>query len=600
MNLRRLFAHRHFPALILLTALVLTLPSLWGGLQFDDYLLQTRLLAARNKSVDDLTTINQLYVFMDGDSAHTQAQMDSGRMPWFALPSGKVAFWRPLSALTHWLDFQLWPQSLALMHLHSLVWFLALVFSVSMFYRQYMVLQVSNNEQSAQWTSVSIGALAAYLYCLDDARGFAVGWLSNRNGLIAAVFGILTLITHHRWRTQQGHYGLLIAPALFLLALLSGESALAVLAYLFAYTLFLENRSGFQRVMPLIPYLILLVLWEIAYTTLGFGAWGTSYIEPGREPLRFIQTTLTRAPILFLGQWAYPPAEFYSLLTPPASPMLWAIANLLTLLIAIYLWPLVRTSALARFYALGLVLSLIPASAALPANRLLFFVGLGAMGLLALRITTSSSNKLMSNRTGLVLSGLTFIHAFIGPVSLHLASISPALIGNIEPSINALPISSSFASQSAIFVNAPSHFYIAYLPDIRALSHQPIPAHLRVLAPSFVSTTYTRSDSQTLIVHPQGGYLTGFDTVYRDPAYPMQTGQIVLLPDVEIKVLELTPDNRPAMVAFKFKVPLEDSSLIWFQWDGERYQPFTPPAIGQTIQLEPVNPLSNAFSFLKQ
>jgi hypothetical protein len=78
----------------------------------------------------------------------------------------------------------------------------------------------------------------------------------------------------------------------------------------------------------------------------------------------------------------------------------------------------------------------------------------------------------------------------------------------------------------------------------------------------------------------------------------MQAGQTVLLPDLEIKVLELTPDNRPATVSFKFKVPLEDSSLIWFQWDGEHYQPFTPPLIGQTVRLEPVSPFSNALSFL--
>jgi hypothetical protein len=589
MSLHKIVSGRYaFPRLLLAT-LLLTTPSLWVGLQFDDYLLQIRLLNARNGVVDPLTAINQLYVFMDGVPAHTLAQMDTGTMPWFALPTAKVAFWRPLSALTHWLDFQLWPGSYALMHLHSLLWFLALAIAVYYFYRQVMA-HTTGNDLAPQWSPAHIATLAAGLYCLDDARGFAVGWLSNRNALIAALFGILTLIAHHHWRSKQKRTGLFMACAAFALALLSGESALAVMAYLIAYSVFLEISPGPKRFLTLLPYLILLTLWWLAYKALGFGGFGTSYIEPLQEPARFIQALLTRAPILFLGQWLYPPAEVYSLLTPPASFIVWGVACLVIIVIAVYLWPLLRrSSSLTRFFALGMGLSLIPAAAALPANRLLFFTGLGAMGLLALQFSASQSRSKLTR----LFVGL---HAIIGPLLLPLTAFSPMLIGNIEPSINNLPASSGFADQSAIFANAPSHFFIAYLPDIRALSHQPIPARLRVLAPSLVSTTYTRPDSQTLIVHPADGYLTGFDTVYRDPTYSFQVNQYVQLSDMQVTILELTSDGRPATVAFQFNQPLEDPSLIWFKWNGTGYQPFTPPPVGHSLTLQPVSPVASLFS----
>ena len=39
----------------------------------------------------------------------------------------KVCFFRPLSTLTHWVDYLLWPDAPILMHLQSLMWFGILV-----------------------------------------------------------------------------------------------------------------------------------------------------------------------------------------------------------------------------------------------------------------------------------------------------------------------------------------------------------------------------------------------------------------------------------------------------------------------------------------
>jgi hypothetical protein len=62
-------------------------------------------------------------------------------------------------------------------------------------------------------------------------------------------------------------------------------------------------------------------------------------------------------------------------------------------------WPLLRRSATARFWGGGMALALVPACATLPANRLLFFVGLGGMGLLAEFLTSGPMrNKTATDR----------------------------------------------------------------------------------------------------------------------------------------------------------------------------------------------------------
>jgi len=65
----------------------------------------------------------------------------------------------------------------------------------------------------------------------------------------------------------------------------------------------------------------------------------------------------------------------------------------------------------------------------------------------------------------------------------------------------------------------------------------------------------------------------------------MSGGQKVELKDMTIDVLEVE-EGLPSAVKFRFSVPLEDASLVWFHWQDNGYVPFTPPAIGETINFE--------------
>ena len=62
----------------------------------------------------------------------------------------------------------------------------------------------------------------------------------------------MALSAHTRWRRAGGRAGALLAPGLLLLALLSAEAAIAVLAYWLAYAVFLDRGTWRGRLLSLL------------------------------------------------------------------------------------------------------------------------------------------------------------------------------------------------------------------------------------------------------------------------------------------------------------------------------------------------------------
>jgi hypothetical protein len=254
------------PPLLAALAALLALPALWTGLQLDDY-AQRAALRDRTGAAGLAPATLDLFVFLDGDAARTRALIAHGDMPWWTLPTARVAFWRPLSALTHWLDHQLWPELPTMMHAHSLFWLAGVVAASAVLYRRLM-------------GNTPVAGLAAALYALDAAHGFGAAWLANRNGLCAALFGALALLAHHRWR-QGGGRGAMWRSCLWLACgLLSAEAAVATLAYLAAYALCLESGPRRARLLSLAPALLIVGAWRVLHRALGYGSWGTAYVDP--------------------------------------------------------------------------------------------------------------------------------------------------------------------------------------------------------------------------------------------------------------------------------------------------------------------------------
>jgi hypothetical protein len=98
-----------------------------------------------------------------------------------------------------------------------------------------------------------------------------VGFIANRNTLISVVFGVLALVCHDRWRREGWRYGAVWGPVFLALSLLSKEAGVAITGYLFAHAIFFDRAPRWRNLFALWPYAVVIVLWRIAWTSLGYG-----------------------------------------------------------------------------------------------------------------------------------------------------------------------------------------------------------------------------------------------------------------------------------------------------------------------------------------
>ncbi|HNO94416.1 MAG TPA: hypothetical protein PKJ84_09605, partial [Anaerolineales bacterium] len=94
-----------------------------------------------------------------------------------------------------------------------------------------------------------------------------------------------------------------------------------------------------------------------------------------------------------------------------------------------------------------------------------------------------------------------------------------------------------------------------------------------------------RQSENTLVIKASNGYISGFDTVFRGSAHPLQKRQVINLGDLQITVQDLTPDGRPATVVFEFAEPLQNDDYQWLIWESNRLVEWDVPDIGQSIQI---------------
>ena len=189
------------------------------------------------------------------------------------------------------------------MYLHSIVWFVALLFAARALYRAIHV----DRGQGGVW----IATLALLLYALDDARGPVVGWISNRNALVMGTFSCACLWAHHR-RSVGDSTPVWLAPALLALALAAAEGAVATLGYLVSHAVFLDRAPWKQRVGRLIPSAIVFVVWVVLYK---LGGWGTAgsgvYLDPIGDLGAYLRVAPARIVALLVGQLATPWSDFW-------------------------------------------------------------------------------------------------------------------------------------------------------------------------------------------------------------------------------------------------------------------------------------------------
>jgi len=440
--------------------------------------------------------------------------------------------------------------------------------------------------------------LAALLWVVDDARAMPSGWVSNRNALLAILFGLLAVHLHRRWRLGAGPLFAALATISFSLALFSAEAGIGATAYLFAFACFLDPEKRWKRrLASLAPYTMVVILWRIAYQILGFGAdGGLFYLDPVRQPLEFSRALLGRLPMLFLGQWGLPPAE--SSITFPAElkSVVWVAGLMVAGGLAWAFRPLLRADSRARFFALGMALAFLPICAVQPGDRNLGFVGFGAAGLLALFLTGIADHsawaripvRLPRARRAIVIA-LIGIHLVLAPLLFPLMTFGVTMLGEpVTRAAAAVAIEELPEGTDLVLVNAPDFFYADMVAVHHGLAGQRLPRSVRPLALGPTPIEVTRLDETTLEMKFEDGMPGGmFAGLFRGPDTPLEPGDRIEMARLLVEVESITDDGWIGGARFRFDRPLESPELSWLCWETDHYVPFTPPPVGARLELAP-------------
>ncbi|MDB4986516.1 MAG: hypothetical protein JWN04_1694 [Myxococcaceae bacterium] len=562
---------------LLLTSVCLTL-----GRTLDDYLQQVMMREPPNLGGLSHRSLD-LFAFVQTPS-DVRGLVDEGVFQWFSDETAKIALFRPLSSLTHWLDEALWPNSLFAMHLHSMVWYALLLGAVAALERRFT---------DHAW----IGGLAFLLYALDDARGTPVGWLCNRNGLIASFFAFSSLVAYERSRREGSRLAMVCGPVLLGIGLFSGEAAVQVIGYFAAYFFCLDQGTLRQRVLSLIPYALVTIGWRAVYVSLHFGTHHSGlYFDPADVPLDFAHGLLTRLPLLFLAEFFAPYSDLWDLfpvLLPAAQPATLLLAAIVLPCLFLLFRPLWQRDPYVRFWALGMLLATLPACGAPPNDRLLMATSLGGAALLA-RLFAAMAEQTYPSPGRFARDGtrvLALVHLVIAPLSLPARTWgASALEGPITRAVNSIPSTPDIRDKTVVVLNPAFDTFGCFFQVYRAAKNTPRPHSLRWLASGASALQVSRLDANTLRVRPSDGFLaSSVQRMLRSPHKLSFVGEQFVLSDATFTVRSVTDDERPLEVDVRFVEPLESPRLLWYQWGKHEYVPFVPPRVGESLMIPAVD-----------
>lgn len=621
--LKRILESRYLPWAVLVIAIVVMLPAVNTGLVMDDIAQRFPQLPSaqippglsRTGGVPDnpgklSTVMSDLFAF-PRDRELWKLAKNYGILPWWLSDDTKCSLWRPLTSITHWLDYQMYPDSPALMHIHNIAWYAAIVFLAAVIYRKII---------GPIWAA----GLAAGMYVLDSNTYFPVMFVANRGFLIALCFGLLCFLAHRRWRIEHSKSAAFLSFVFFALSLAANEAGVSTFAFILAYALVLDNASWPKRLLSLLPAIAIIITWRIIYNQLGYGTSGIGamYIDPGHEPLKFLYYLPGYITAIIAGQLSAVPPDAMMSFNMRIFVWFFLFYILFAAVAIVLLLPLVWKNRMARFWFAVMLFAAIPVAAA-PSGKNFGFVAIGAFGLIAV-FTACVFDK--QDR----LSRLSFYEypAYIFCIVLLIAHIpgavvrrytvtktAPALLRFVS-NPNGLKDVSLSQDSRVVIVNAPSLLSVCAIPFNAAYCERPIPQSIHALGFAYTALEVTRPDDKTLVVKSKESNI--FTANQSSPLHfchvfavadmlfynagMFEINRTYILEGMTIRILDLDEKHLPCELSFVFDAPLEDKDFCWlqFNWMTFSYEPFTLPKPGETVSTQgpPTVAFRNAAKFL--
>jgi hypothetical protein len=552
-----------------IAGVLLAAPAIGRRRVLDDHVLA---LIARggDRSVAQASELD-LFRFASGVAEENLRLMDAGSLlPWWSDPELKIAFFRPLSAWLHRLDFALWGQHAEPMYAHGLLWLLLLLVLVQRLYARFEARS-------------GVALLAAWLYALNDANGPVVSWLSNRNALVSAAGVVAALWFHDRARRDAHAPSRWLAPASLAFAVFAGELGLSAWAYLLAHALVFEAGPRLRRLSVLWPYALVTLAWLAAYRSSGAGARGSGvYLHPLADPAAFLLELPQRAGVLLGAAFGPLPADLSFVGSVALVPV--AVALALALLAALG-WVTRADPSRDRttlFWWLGTLFAVLPVSASFPSDRLLLLVNVGAMALVAraVRVAWPGAGRAgagvpAARALGL---GLLFVHGVLAPILLPWRARQMQQLGAAtERAFACLDDIEQLDRRTLVVLGAPADFFVSYLQAERAVRGLPRPEHVYWVANPGDALRVRASDGYTLELEREGGFFTSpAEALYRSRRAPLAPGARIRLSGLEARIGSVDARGAPLRVELRFPQPLTDERFVFLALRGDVYEAVRP------------------------
>ena len=574
-----------------------------------------------------------LYDFIRADPELFALHKEVGTLPWWAFEELNGSVLRPLSSLTIWLDWQLWPANSRASHLHNFVWWIAMIFAASTFLFRVLPLRVA--------------ALALTILTFDHGISMSLGWVANRASLICATFSFLALDAHVRSR-ETGKRGVSWTTLILLtLALLAGEYALVGFAYLFSLECFTRDEPYIPRLARLWPCAIPLVLYIGWHVVGGYGTYGEAvYANPLRTPVAYLQWFVSRFPRAIAELLISFPAAPRDMLDRP----LFAWVNLpeldglgwipgedwknslttflrvqtgVAIALVLLLSPLllralkseethtaIATPRPVAALACGAALGLVPILVAPAESRTLPLCQLGAAPLIATFILQVFDSRWA--REPWSIAGLLRAALALWMSGLHLVAdpaYSVRILRSLEfthqptvDSLRRLADEADLAGRDVVVLNTASHTAALHGGIVVGLMGATPPRSWHVVSLSSSALTIQRMDARSLIVIPTGASLLGSpaERFYRPERIGLEKGQRFSSGPFEVEVLSKgkAPDGSERRLDVKtlrlvFDEELERGDYLFLTTNRQngRLEPVTIPAAPGMVRINaPISP----------
>ena len=523
----------------------------------------------------------ELYDFVS--SADRGVLIERGVLPWWTDARLELRFFRPLASASLYAEHLIFGSSAGAMHAVSVAWWLTAVLAARALYRRLMPARVA--------------LLATAFFALAPCHAVPLGWIASRTVVMSLALGALGLGAHVRFRERGLKRHAALAVGLFSASLASGEYGLAFGGYVLAFELFRAGAAR-RRLAALLTFAGPASASAAARAALHYGTAGSGfYLDPTREPLRFLAAAPRRVAVLLIDAWLTADADSWG-----AGASAWAVAAVVLATALALAGPLSRAARAladeprnhAKWLILGSFIALVPTLAVTASMRLVGASVLGLAPAVAALIEHGwfgASPAPPDRRTQHLRAAaalMAFAHLVHAPVGTWIAARQfHATATAFARRARWLREHIGDAPDAEVIV-ARGDWQSALFGSLAIAPGRPPIARWRPLVMGGHALLLRRDDRtlDAIIPHGRGFFPAGREDLFRGDDAPLVTGDEITIPGLRVTLLDAGVAG-PARLRFVFDRSLEDRSLTWITELSDSYREAPPPAPGFGTRLDP-------------